>query len=97
MADRGGYIVARPRRRRSTVFLALVAPALLSAGLLVASAVPAQAIDVVANGLSPVPGEQEVAVNANVRVTFDVPARGVNANTFPDADRWSPGARNGHR
>jgi hypothetical protein len=74
--------MASPRRRRISVFLAFVTPAVLSAGLLVASAVPAQAIDIAANSQSPVPGEQEVARDADVRVTFDVPARGVTATTF---------------
>jgi hypothetical protein len=74
--------MTRPRPRRMVAFLAVVAPAFLSAGLLVASAVPAQAIDVVPNSQSPVPGEEEVPTGSNVRVTFDVPARGVTAATF---------------
>lgn len=44
------------------------------------SAVPAQAIEV--QSQSPVAGEEAVPVNANVAVTFDVPARGVTATTF---------------
>lgn len=72
--------MARPRRRRLFAFVAVVAPAVLSAGLLVASAIPAQAI-VVANR-SPIPGEEVVPVGTNVDVTFDVAAEGVDATTF---------------
>jgi hypothetical protein len=72
--------MSRSRHRRFVAFLAVVAPALLSAGLLVASAVPAQAIAVLTQ--SPVPGEEVVRVGTNVSVAFDVQAVGVSATTF---------------
>jgi Bacterial Ig-like domain len=72
--------MARSRRRRIAVFLALVAPAFVSAGLLVVSAVPAQAI--IVESRSPIPGEEVVPVGTNVSVTFDVAAMGVDASTF---------------
>jgi hypothetical protein len=76
----GVRIMTRPRRRRIVACFAVLAPVLLGAGLLVVSAVPAQAIEV--QSQSPVAGEEAVPVNANVVVTFDVPARGVTATTF---------------
>ena len=72
--------MASPRHRRISFFTALLAPAVLSVGLLVASAVPAQAIAV--GSRSPIPGEENVPVGTNVTVTFDVAALGVNGATF---------------
>jgi len=72
--------MASPRRRRISGFLAVVAPAFLSAGLLVASAVPAQAI--VVESHSPIAGEENVPVGTDVTVTFDVAAVGVDTTTF---------------
>jgi Bacterial Ig-like domain len=76
----GGYIMAGPRRCRFAALVSVVAPAVLSAGLLVVSAAPAQAVEVL--NQSPVPGEENAATDTNVRVTFDVAAMGVNTNTF---------------
>lgn len=73
-------MMATLRHRRITGLIALVAPALLSAGLLVASAVPAQAI--VVSNRSPVDGASSVPVGTNVSVMFDVAATGVNATSF---------------
>ena len=72
--------MARPERSRTRRVLSLLLPVATGLALVVLNPAPALAITVADR--SPVPGEEVVPLGANVTVTFDVAASGVNENTF---------------
>jgi hypothetical protein len=72
--------MTRSRRSRTLRVVSLLLPVVTGAGLVLLTPSPALAITVVER--SPIPGEEVVPLGANVTVTFDVAAAGVDASTF---------------